>query len=418
MRSSTMEAPSNPENASGNRTNTNHHRVVIVGAGLAGLRVAEELRRAGFAGSIVLVGREEHLPYDRPPLSKEVIRGERDETTLKALEFFEENRIELRLGVPAEGVDTARRQVHLVDGTAVPYDDLIVATGLVPRRLNGLPDLKGVHVLRSLDDALALRLDLARSRRALVVGAGFIGCELAASIRSRGVEAVLIDVQPTPLAEVLGEQVGSLLQRLHTAEGVDVHCGVGITALTGDERVTGAVLSDGTVLQADVVVLGVGSLPVTDWLEGSGIQLADRSAGGGVLTDECGRTNFPHVWATGDVAAWRHVTGRHKRVEHWSNANDQAKILASALLGADVRGTVQVPFFWSDQYGIKIQAFGHPSKDHTVHILEDDGRTFLACYSSEGVLTAVVGAGRPREVMKLRAKVAAAAPIEDVLAAI
>ncbi|GAA4013578.1 NAD(P)/FAD-dependent oxidoreductase [Streptomyces plumbiresistens] len=411
-----MQTPPPSEEASDIRTGGTGHRVVIVGAGLAALRTAEELRRAEYTGAITLVGREEHLPYDRPPLSKEVIRGERDNTTLKSLEFFQENRIELRLGVAADGVDTARRQVQLADGSTVPYDDLIVATGLVPRRLNGLPQLRGVHVLRTLDDALALRLDLARSKRALVVGAGFIGCELAASIRSCGVEAVLIDVQPTPLAEVLGEEVGRLLERLHVAEGVDVRCGVGLQSLTGDERVTGAVLTDGTQVEADVVVLGVGSLPVTDWLEGSGLQLADRSAGGGVLADECGRTNIPHVWATGDVAAWRHATGRHRRVEHWSNAGDQARILASALLDADVRGTTQVPFFWSDQYGLKIQAFGHPSRDHTVHILEDDGRAFLACYASEGVLTAVVGAGRPREVVKLRAKVAAAAPIEDILA--
>jgi len=187
------------------------------------------------------------------------------------------------------------------------------------------------------------------------------------------------------------------------------------TRVEGDDRVTGAVLGDGTRLDVDVVVMGVGSVPVTGWLANSGIQLADVSVGGGILTDEIGRTSAPHVWATGDVAAWPDRNGRNRRVEHWSSAVEQARILAQALTGVQAPGTLPVPTFWSDQYGLKIQAVGHPSGEDTVHIVEDDGRGFLAYYEAGDLLTAVVGAGKPREVRRMRSKVHAAAPIDSVL---
>ncbi|MFD4183439.1 NAD(P)/FAD-dependent oxidoreductase, partial [Rhodococcus sp. NPDC058514] len=225
-------------------------RVVVVGAGLAGLRTAEELRRAGFDGELTLIGAEPHLPYDRPPLSKEVVRGERDDVTLKPAEFFEEQRIELRLGAAATGVDTGARTVALADGGAVDYDHLVIATGLVPRRIPGLADLEGVHVLRSFEDAMGLRAEIAPGKTALIVGAGFIGCELAASMRKCGMNVVLIEPQPTPLASVLGERIGGLVARLHREEGVDLRTGVGLTALLGEGRVTGAVLGDGTEVAA------------------------------------------------------------------------------------------------------------------------------------------------------------------------
>lgn len=299
--------------------------VVIVGAGLAGARTAEELRRAGFDGAITLVGAEQHLPYDRPPLSKQVIRGERDDTTLKPREFYADNAIELRLGTAAEAVDTRAQSVRLADGgeigySEIGYSELVIASGLVPRRIPTLPDLAGVHVLRSLDDALVLRDELVEGARALVVGAGFIGCELAASFRGRGVDVVLVEPQPTPLASVLGERVGGLVARLHRLEGVDLRCGIGLAGIAGDGRVRTATLSDETEVEVDLVVVGVGSTPVTGWLDGSGIALADRVDGGGVLADEVGRTSTPHVWALGDVAAWTHPSGGQRRVEHWTNA--------------------------------------------------------------------------------------------------
>ncbi|MCP2290491.1 NAD(P)/FAD-dependent oxidoreductase [Nocardia amikacinitolerans] len=392
--------------------------IVIVGAGLAGLRTAEELRRAGYTGELVLVGDEARLPYDRPPLSKQFVRGETDDTTLRPAEFFEEKRIELRLNATATAVDTAARRITLADGSAIDYDQLVIATGLRPRRLPGLPELTGVHVLRGHADAAALRDELRGATRALVVGAGFIGCELAASFRASGVEVTLIEPQPTPLASVLGERVGELVARMHRAEGVDLRCHTGLDTFLADDagRVRGAVLSDGAELLADLVVIGVGSRPVTEWLTDSGIALAEPADGGGVLADEVGRTSADRVWAVGDVAAWRHETGERKRVEHWTNAGEQAKLLSCALLGAEPPSAARVPYFWSDQYDVKIQALGTPSAADEVTVVADDGRKFLAYYAKNGLLTGVVGAGMTGQVMKARAKIAAAAPVADLLA--
>ncbi|MGW0042807.1 NAD(P)/FAD-dependent oxidoreductase [Rhodococcus sp. NPDC003348] len=393
-------------------------RIVIVGAGLAGLRTAEELRRAGHTGDITLVGEEAHLPYDRPPLSKDVVRGENDDVTLKPAEYYDELNVELRLGARARSVNPAARSVSFEDGTSLDYDHLVIATGLTPRRIPGLPELDGVHVLRTLDDSRALRADLVAGRTGLVVGAGFIGCEVAASMRARGLDVVLVEPQPTPLASVLGEQVGALVARLHTDEGVDVRTGVGLESLHGDSRVTGAVLGDGTEVAADVVVVGIGSNPVTGWLDDSGVELADRAAGGGVLADETGRTSDPNVWVVGDVASWRQPEGDQRRVEHWNNVGEQAKVLAHTLVtGAAPEAAPQVPYFWSDQYNIKIQALGEPSGTDTVHIVRDDGRKFLAYYERDGQLVAVVGGGLPGAVMKMRAKISGRVPIAEVLEA-
>ncbi|MBF6172753.1 NAD(P)/FAD-dependent oxidoreductase [Nocardia blacklockiae] len=381
--------------------------IVVVGAGLAGLRTAEELRRAGYSGELILVGDEGRLPYDRPPLSKQFVRGETDDTTLRPPEFFAEKDIRLRLDAAATGVDTAARRVLFADGGALDYDQLIIATGLRPKRIPGLPEAAGVHVLRRHEDAAALRDALADAARAVVVGAGFIGCEVTASLRARDVDVVLVEPQPQPLAAALGEQVGALVGRLHRAEGVDLRCGVGLDSLVvADDSVRGVRLSDGGEVAADLVVIGVGSVPVTEWLADSGIPLAERAAGGGVLADEVGRTSVPGVWAVGDVAAWRHSSGGHKRVEHWTNAGEQAQLLAAALTGGQPPAAARVPYVWSDQYDLKIQVLGTPAAADEVRVLDDDGRKFLAHYFANGVLTAVVGAGRTGAVMKMRAKLA------------
>jgi NADPH-dependent 2,4-dienoyl-CoA reductase/sulfur reductase-like enzyme len=384
--------------------------IVIVGGGLAAARTAEQLRRSQYTGRITIVSDEVHLPYDRPPLSKEVLRKEVDDVALKPREWYDEKDIALRLGSAVVGLDTAERTITLDDGTVLGYDELVIATGLVPRRIPAFPDLEGIRVLRSVDESMALREHASAARHAVVIGAGFIGCEVAASLRSLGVDVVLVEPQPTPLASVLGEQIGGLVARLHRGEGVDVRLGLGVAEVRGQECVDTVVLTDGTELSADLVVVGIGSRPATEWLEGSGIEVDN-----GVICDEAGRTSAPHVWALGDVASWRDATGHQARVEHWSNVADQARVAVPAMLGQDVPTNVVVPYFWSDQYDVKIQCLGDPEADDIVHLVEDDGRKFLAYYERDGVLVGVVGGGMPGKVMKVRAKIAAATPIAEVL---
>ncbi|WP_319456806.1 MULTISPECIES: NAD(P)/FAD-dependent oxidoreductase [unclassified Mycobacterium] len=386
--------------------------IVIVGGGLAAARTAEQLRRAEYAGAITIISDEDHLPYDRPPLSKEVLRDETDDVFLKPAEFYEENDITLRLGAGATGLDTAAQTVTLADGEVIGYDELVIATGLVPKRIPSLPDLEGIRMLRTFDESLAMRQHAGEASHAVVIGAGFIGCEVAASLRKLGVAVTLVEPQPTPLASVLGEQIGALVARLHSAEGVDVRCGVGVSGVTGTEHVEKVTLSDGTELDADLVVVGIGSRPSTGWLDGSGVEVDN-----GVVCDAAGRTSAPNVWAIGDVASWQDVAGHQVRVEHWSNVAEQARVIVPAMLGADVPSAVVVPYFWSDQYDVKIQCLGEPEANDVVHVVEDDGRKFLAYYERDGVVVGVVGGGMPGKVMKARTKIANGAPIADVLPA-
>lgn len=389
---------------------TTNGGIVIVGGGLAAARTAEQLRKAEYAGPITLISDEVHLPYDRPPLSKDVLRAEVDDTTLKPAEFYAENNITLLLGSGAVKLDTEAQTVTLANGEVVAYEELVIATGLVPRTIPSLPDLEGIRVLRTYDESLALRAHAGSANRAVVIGAGFIGCEVAASLRKMGVEVTIVEPQPTPLASVLGTEIGELVARLHRAEGVDVRCGVGVTGVTGTGHVEKVQLADGSGLDADVVVVGIGSRPSTDWLDGSGIAVDN-----GVVCDAAGRTSAPNVWAIGDVASWRDVAGHQVRVEHWSNVAEQARVIVPAMLGQDATAAVVVPYFWSDQYDVKIQCLGEPKAGDTVHIIEDDGRKFLAFYERDGLVSGVVGGGMPGKVMKNRAKIANAVPIADVL---
>jgi 3-phenylpropionate/trans-cinnamate dioxygenase ferredoxin reductase component len=384
--------------------------IVIVGGGLAAARTAEQLRRSEYTGPVTIVSDEVHLPYDRPPLSKEVLRKEVDDTALKPREWYDENDITLRLGSAATGLDTREQTVTLADGTVLGYDELVIATGLVPRRIPAFPDLEGIRVLRSFDESMALREHASAARHAVVVGAGFIGCEVAASLRGVGVDVVLVEPQPQPLAAVLGEQIGALVARLHRDEGVDVRLGVGVAEVRGEGHVDTVVLTDGAELPADLVVVGIGSRPATEWLDGSGIEVDN-----GVLCDEAGRASAPNVWALGDVASWRDPLGHQARVEHWSNVADQARVVVPAMLGQEVPEVVVVPYFWSDQYDVKIQCLGEPQATDIVHLVEDDGRKFLAYYERDGVLVGVVGGGLPGKVMKVRGKIAAGAPISEML---
>lgn len=400
--------------------------VVVVGAGLGAVRLAENLRADGYVEAITLIGAEPYAPYDRPPLSKSVLLGKDDRVELKPAEFYTDSSITLRLNQRVTAIDPQHKTVtveFLGDRSdsapdVVAYDTLVLATGLAPRGFPGVQARSGVHVVRTYDDAVALRSEIDTAATAVVIGAGFIGCEVAASLTARGVRVSLIEPAPTPLAVALGEQVGSLVSRMHTDNGVDVRVGTGVTEIVADDA--GAVVavrcSDGAELPADIVVVGIGSVPVTDYIEGSGIELAPRDTGGGISCDSHGKTSSPDVYAIGDVANWRAEQGAAQRVEHWNHTVDQAAVVAHEIAG--VRGApigASVPYFWSDQFGLKIQVLGRPRATDTVHVSSDDGTKFLAYYSRDGVLTGVVGGGRAGAVMKTRPKLQTPTPIDEVL---
>ncbi|MFI9048144.1 NAD(P)/FAD-dependent oxidoreductase [Streptomyces sp. NPDC053427] len=378
--------------------------VVIVGASAAGLTAAETLRRRGYGGRLTLLGAEPHPPYDRPPLSKHVLAGawEPDRIALRAPEELTLLDAEWRLGRAAAGLELSARQVVLDGGERLAFDGLIVATGVAPRRLPGA-DLAGVHVLRTVDDALALRQALLGGPRVVVVGAGFLGVEVAATARTLGLDVTVAEPQPVPVYRPFGERIGALVARLHLDHGTRLRCGMPVRGPIGaGGRVTGVELADGTVLPADVVVLAVGSTPATGWLEESGLPL-----NGGISCDERCRA-APGVYAAGDVASWPNPHfGTRMRVEHRTNATEQAMAAAGNLLG-DNAPFAPVPYFWSDQYDTRIQAYGIFPADAEVRILHGDpaDRRFVAAYGRRATVVGVVGWNAPRETRMLRRLVA------------
>jgi 3-phenylpropionate/trans-cinnamate dioxygenase ferredoxin reductase subunit len=393
--------------------------IVVAGASLAGLRVVEQLRRRGHEGPVTVVGEELHSPYDRPPLSKQVLRGAdagsvalRDAVALAALD------VEFRLGRRAVAVDLTAAEVTLDDGCRLPYGDLVVATGSAARRLPFGQGLAGVHTLRTLDDALALRAELVRRPRVVVIGGGFIGCEVAASLRALDVPVTLVEGGPAPLAGPLGREGGELVARLHRAHDVDLRCGVGVAGLEGTGHVEGVLLADGTLLPADVVVVGIGGRPATDWLTGSGLDVTD-----GVACDEFGRA-AQGVWAAGDVARWHNpLFGDRVRVEHWTTAGEQAGVVARNLLGGDGGALVAytgVPYFWSDQYDTRIQFAGHRRPDEPLipfPVGDIPGR-HVALVERAGVLVGALAVNAPRELLRYRGLIAARAPFPAATAAV
>lgn len=393
-------------------------KIVVVGASLAGLRAVETLRRSGFGGELVMIGAEKHLPYDRPPLSKEILKGvwDTDKLALRR-QPWEELRLDLRLGRRATALDTSAKSVALDDGTRERYDALLIATGAFARRLPDQPELEGLFTLRSLDDALALRAAFERGPRVLVVGAGFIGSEVAASARARGLAATVIEPLPVPLARGLGERMGSICGELHRDHGVDLRCGVGVVAVEGVGRVERVVLADGTRVAADVVVIGIGAAPDTRWLETSGLRIDD-----GVLCDAYCAAGPPGVFAAGDVARWQNpLFGESMRVEHWSNAVEQGVYVGERLAGSDAGAEpfAPVPFFWSDQYDVKIQFAGRMRGDDDVRVVAGtlEERRFTALYGRAGRLTGVLCFSRPRDLAKYRRLIAARASFDDAVAA-
>jgi len=393
-------------------------RVVVVGASLAGLRAVEALRENGFDGELTLVGAERHMPYDRPPLTKEVLRGEwsADRVGLRQ-EGYESLKVDLRLGCIAIALRPGPQAVDLSDGTSVLYDGLVIATGSAARRLPCAPIVDGVCLLRTLDDALALREKLERGPRVVVVGAGFIGAEVAASCRSLGLRVTVVEPQPAPLARVLGREMGETCAALHRDHGVDLRCGVGVAAIEGDHRVERVRLDDGVTIDADVVVVGIGASPATHWLESSGLELDD-----GVVCDETCAAGSDEIVAAGDCARWYNpLFERRMRVEHWTNAVEQSTHAARRLLhGRSVGAYAPVPEFWSDQYGVKIQFAGHVEPTDSVRVVEGSRADyrFVAVYERDRRLTGALTFRRPRRLVELAELIGKRASVTEALASI
>jgi len=392
--------------------------IAIVGGSLAGLRSAEALRRRGYAGRLVFVGEESELPYDRPPLSKEVLAGSREpeQIALAKPEKFAALELDLRLGRRADSLDLDGRALQLSDGERLGFDGLVIATGAAPRALPGAPALAGIHVLRTLADCLALRRELDASPRVVVVGAGFIGAEVAATCRGRGLDVTLVEALPLPLANALPHQIGEVCAAVHRDAGVDLCCGVGVDEIFGGDRVEGIRLADGARIPADVVVVGIGVTPNTRWLESSGLALDD-----GVVCDASLATAAPGIVAAGDVARWHHPLFEESvRVEHWTNAVEQADAAAARLLtgpeGAEPFASV--PFVWSDQYDRKFQSAGRFSPDDEMRVFHGSlaERRFVALFRRGDRLTGALAVNRVRQLIGYRRMIQEQVPWADAIA--
>lgn len=392
--------------------------IAIVGASLAGLNAATTLRREGYAGRLVLFGDETHRPYDRPPLSKEIARGEwsPDRLVLDVEALLDD--VEWRLGCAVTALDAASRTLTFGAGQQESFDGIVIATGATPRRLPG-DGIAGVHVVRTIEDATALRDDLARPGcRVVVVGGGFIGQEAAASARQLGLAVTMIEAV-APAAHVLGPEIGGIFAELHRRRGVDVRLGVAAAGFEGGARLERVHLSDGSFVDADVAVLGVGVTPNTGWLEGSGLTLDN-----GVVCDETCLA-APGVVACGDVARWPNARyGELRRIEHWDNAVRQAEHAALRLLAEDGASNpgayAPVPWFWSDQYGLKLQLVGSPVAHDEVRIVfgSPEEERFVALYRRGDRLTAALGLAATGKLLKYRRMLESDPSWTDALAAV
>ncbi|MET0698067.1 MAG: FAD-dependent oxidoreductase [Mycobacterium sp.] len=388
-------------------------RIVVVGASAAGLAVAESARSAGYQGALTLIGAEPHSPYDRPPLSKQYLTGEWDADALALRPPAELSRlaIDLRLGVPAEGLDMEASTVQLADGSQASYDALVIATGTQARRLPGTDGIAGVHVLRELDDARALRTALLGGGHLVVIGAGVLGMEAAAVARRLDLHVTVVDPLPLPMMRVVGASIGQFLAELHRENDVDLRCGVGVERLETDNRQVHAVrLATGEVLPADFVLVAIGATPSVEWLAGSAVPIGGpgrEEGAGGVLCSNNGRS-VDNVWAAGDVAAWRlpDDTG-YRRVEHRLNASEQGRAVARSILDPQYVPPASVPYFWSDQYDVKIQSYGIPGATDDFVIVDGSltDRRFVGAYVRDGVVTAALGVGMARSLRAWRARI-------------
>lgn len=397
--------------------------IVIIGASLAGTRAAETLRAEGFTGTITMVGDEPHKPYDRPPLSKNYLAGEweADRIALRKPEALDELNLTWKLGVAATGLDTGARTVTLADGEVISYDGLIIATGGVVRRLPNQPDIAGVHVLRSIDDATRLRDELAEGTRVVVIGAGFIGLEAAATATKRGAQVTVLEGLEAPLIRALGAEMGTGIGEVHRRNGVTLRCGVKIASIDGSTKVESVTLADGEVVPADVVIVGIGVAPATAWCEGSGLTIDN-----GIVCNAHLNAGAPGVYVAGDVLRWPNNLFTDveplMRVEHWTNAAEQGAHAAKNLL-AEMNGSEQtpyeaVPFFWSDQFDARIQFLGRVTEGATAEVVAGDVASgkWCAMYVANGRLVGVLGVSMPKLVMPSRALLSTHTSVEDARA--
>ena len=386
------------------------HRTVIVGAGIAGVSAAAAMRRSGYEGDIDLLGEEPELPYRRPPVSKEIVRGEKtpDEIRIKKPEWYEQQSVNLRTGVTVASVDTDAHVVHLADGEEVPYDQLLLATG---GRARSPWSASGTRTLRSLADAPRLQSELTPGSHLIVVGAGLIGSEIAASARTLGCEVTLLETAALPLPRLLPPELGELYVDLHKSEGTVLHTGVQVSSIDDEGGETVVRASDGRTWSAPVVVVAVGMVPNVELAEAAGIEVAN-----GIVVDEFGRTSAPDVFAAGDVANQPNgVLGGRHRVEHWQGAQNHGTAVGKVMAGGD-DPFVEVPWCWSDQYGHNLQVTGWPETSHelVVHGSLDD-RDFIAYLLDDGVVRGAVGIGRPRDIRAAEKWIAAGQRLSDAL---
>jgi NADPH-dependent 2,4-dienoyl-CoA reductase/sulfur reductase-like enzyme len=387
--------------------------VVIVGASIAGVRCAQSLRARGYDGAIVVLEREHFVPYDKPPLTKAMLAegSPAEPPYLVSEDDLAALRLDLRLSTAVVAVDPDAHTVRLDTGETLEYSSLVIATGLSARTLPGTEGLAGVFTVRSAADALGLQWELEHARRAVVVGAGFIGAEFAAAARKRGLEVTIVEVMEQPLAHLLGPEIGARFARLHRTNGVEVLLGARVTDFVGEDRVRGVRLDDGRELEADVVVIGIGASPVLGWLDGSGIPVSD-----GVVCDEGLRVvDVPDVYAAGDIARWPHALyGTPVRIEHWTNANEHGDLVASSILGQQPP-QAQVPYVWSDQYDRRIQIVGRPATGTVGAIVEGEDDRWAAVYvDPAGIVVGAVGLSQPRVVMKCQRAIASGAMVDSI----
>ena len=392
------------------RTGAPSETYVVIGGGVGGGTAALALRSQGFTGRLVVVCDEPRPPYSKPPLSKEVLRGEQDaeRTALRPPAWYAKRDIELLTGIAATGLDAAARTVELSDGVTLTYDRLLLATGGRARTLPGAHDVPGVFTLRTVEDAQAIGQRLVPGARVVVVGAGFIGAEVAASAVQLGCTVTVLEAEQVPMERALPSVLGQLCARLHREHGVDLRTGTAVTDLQPDED--GGVVAhaaSGERFPADVVVVGIGMVPCDELAVRAGLHVED-----GVVVDEHCRTSDPDVFAIGDLAhAPNPLLGGRMRVEHWQNAQHQAKVAAANMLGGDVV-FAEVPWVWSDQYDVTIEITGRPRPTDEVHLRGDvDGWRFSAVLTREGVLCGCVSFNRAKDVRAVRALLTEQRPV-------